>query len=359
MLAKANSLEFLLSPIYVCAASNGSIFMSSVLSLCFYSFLTWTMATATPYYVRNGPLKKIWSNFWGKRAGKLFKSREAFRCYKINTVEPRQITSLEIFNDSLTCQGLTTQQTAFTSLHLVCHDQRTVQERLSYPESCFPTWCPWRQKSMNSAITRIISINGFTLAQLHWQTSVHGGVCTYINDSIQFSLLDDLADPTFEVLWLEIRPTRLPRGISRIDVPVYHPPSAEKSAMLNYLMNCLSSIESQRPNSGILLFGDFNQLQVGNLKSSFNLKQLSTSQLEAKTPWTWFSLTSTTSTRPPASVHLLACLTTRLSNSNQRHVRNSRSRGSRVNQRSAATKSPGSPVIPETSRAVNDRCSLK
>ena len=92
MLAKANSLEFLLSPIYVCAASNGSIFISSVLSLCFYSFLTWTMATATPYYVRNGPLKKIWSNFWGKRAGKLFKSREAFRCYKINTVEPRHVS---------------------------------------------------------------------------------------------------------------------------------------------------------------------------------------------------------------------------------------------------------------------------
>ena len=34
------------------------------------------------------------------------------------------------------------------------------------------------------------------------------------------------------------------------------------------------SVESKHPNSGILLLGDFNGLNVANLKSSFNLKQI-------------------------------------------------------------------------------------
>ena len=84
--------------------------------------------------------------------------------------------------------------------------------------------------------------------------SIHGGVCTYIKDSIQFSLPVDLVDSSFEVLWIKIRPTRLQRGLGSIVIgTVYHPSSTDNSAMLSYLMNCPSSIESQHSNSGILL----------------------------------------------------------------------------------------------------------
>ena len=121
----------------------------------------------------------------------------------------------------------------------------------------------------------VLSINGFNLVRLDRKTRIHGGVCTYIKDSIQFSILDDLIDPLYEVLWIIIRPARLPRGISSIVIgTVYHPPNANDSAMLTYLMDCLSSVESKHPNSGILLLGDFNGLNVANLKSSFNLKQI-------------------------------------------------------------------------------------
>lgn len=90
---------------------------------------------------------------------------------------------------------------------------------------------------------------------------------------MQYSVLDDLANSQFEVLWIKIRPNRLPRGFSNIIVGnVYHPPSSDNAAMLNYLMNCMSSIESRYKNSGILLLGDFNKLDVANLKSSYRLK---------------------------------------------------------------------------------------
>lgn len=53
-------------------------------------------------------------------------------------------------------------------------------------------------------------------------------------------MLNDLAYSSFEVLRIKIRPISLPRGLSSIVVgTVYHPPSADNSAMLSYLMNCL------------------------------------------------------------------------------------------------------------------------
>ena len=94
---------------------------------------------------------------------------------------------------------------------------------------------------------------------------------TYIKDSIQFSLLDDLTEFLFQVLWIKIRPTRL-RSI--VVGTVYHPPRADNSAMLTYLMDSLSSAESRHSNSRIILLGDFNDLNVVKLKSSFQLKQI-------------------------------------------------------------------------------------
>lgn len=44
--------------------------------------------------------------------------------------------------------------------------------------------------------------------------------------------------------------------------------------MLNYLFNCLSSIEARFPGCGILLLGDFNKLCTSRLCNSFGLKQI-------------------------------------------------------------------------------------
>ena len=44
--------------------------------------------------------------------------------------------------------------------------------------------------------------------------------------------------------------------------------------MEDYSLKCLTSIESQHPNSGLLLVGDLNHLNEAILKSNFNLKQI-------------------------------------------------------------------------------------
>lgn len=75
--------------------------------------------------------------------------------------------------------------------------------------------------------------------------------------------MDEYFDPTFEVLWIKIRPLRLPRGFNYIIVgTVYHPLGASDSERLN----CLSPAEAQSSNSGIHLLGDFNKLNVTKIK---------------------------------------------------------------------------------------------
>lgn len=99
-------------------------------------------------------------------------------------------------------------------------------------------------------------------------------MCVYLNELIPFTILDDFTVKTdgLEVLWIKIRPTRLPGGYSDIILSlVYHRTIAMNSIMLDYLTGCWSDIESKHPNIGIIVLGELNQLN-SRLKSNFDLK---------------------------------------------------------------------------------------
>ena len=84
-----------------------------------------------------------------------------------------------------------------------------------------------------------VEIDGYHLVRRAREEIMHGGVFTFIKDTIPFSIVEDLADKSLEVLWLDIRPYRLPRGVNNIIVGViYLPPLASNSEMLVYLINC-------------------------------------------------------------------------------------------------------------------------
>ena len=103
-------------------------------------------------------------------------------------------------------------------------------------------------------------------------SQLHGGVCIWL---IPYKRLSDLEDPEFEVLWSHIRPPRLPRGTSCIIVgAIYHPPRSDDSAMLDYLITTLISLEGLYPGCGILLTGNFNHFKIQRLIAQFKIKQL-------------------------------------------------------------------------------------
>ena len=123
--------------------------------------------------------------------------------------------------------------------------------------------------------TDCINISGYNLIYKNRTSGIHGGVCTYIRNSIKFKTLNFLHHPDFEVLWVYVRPKRLPRGVPCIVIgTVYHPPSADDNSMIDYLSLSLTSIEGYYPGCGIFLTGDFNRLNVNRLLVQFKMKQL-------------------------------------------------------------------------------------
>ena len=247
----------------------------------------------------NNLAKNLWSRYRGKRAGRSTKTKEANRTYKITQVNPRpkdhskaKINSRG--HDPSNCISITTKL-QFTSvpepqarnfvpslflsnvmsLAPKIDEVSHVVQNANYDLVCITE--SWLRQHIPDSV---IAINGYNIIRRDRKEATHGGVCMYIKESIPFSVLDFSEvdeNPVFdfEVLWAKLRPTRLPRGFSSIiSGVIYHPPSAPDSKMQDYLLNCLTSIESQHPNSGILLVGDLNHLNETTLKSNFNLNQI-------------------------------------------------------------------------------------
>ena len=69
----------------------------------------------------------------------------------------------------------------------------------------------------------VVNVSGFRLVRLDRINSQHGGVCMYVRNNIQCNIVQDLLDSNFEIVWVHIRPTRLPRGIPFIIIgTLYH-----------------------------------------------------------------------------------------------------------------------------------------
>ena len=101
------------------------------------------------------------------------------------------------------------------------------------------------------------------------------GMCTYINNNLNFLELDYLSDPQFETQWFLLKPNRLPRGISSIIMAtVYHPPQNKDYLLRDHLFQSLDTALAEFPNAGIIILGDFNQFTPSSLCSSFKLKKL-------------------------------------------------------------------------------------
>ena len=108
-------------------------------------------------------------------------------------------------------------------------------------------------------------------------TNNNGGACVYIkDDNIKCRVLEELSScQDHEILWLHLRPTHLPRGVScLIAVVVYHPPGADDNSIHDHLFHSLALAESKFPNYGIIVAGDFNRLNITAIGKHFRLKQI-------------------------------------------------------------------------------------
>ena len=133
----------------------------------------------------------------------------------------------------------------------------------------------WLRESIPDSI---IHIPGYTVLRRDRIRDNHGGVCIYVQaDQLhKFKKVSHIiCCDGREILCLHICPNRLPCGYSSIIVGIiYHPPSDNDASIRDHLLSSLTKKESEFPNCGIILAGDFNRLNINYLLKHFRLKQL-------------------------------------------------------------------------------------
>ena len=101
-----------------------------------------------------------------------------------------------------------------------------------------------------------------------------------MSQQISITRFLELEDLNLECMWLWARPPRLPRPLSAIAVcVVYNPPDKsvqEQRELCDYLVSSIDTIRSKYPDCGIVVLGDFNHLNIQDLVTSHNLKQVVT-----------------------------------------------------------------------------------
>ena len=124
----------------------------------------------------------------------------------------------------------------------------------------------------------VLSIPNYNLIRHDTSVGRGGGVCPFVSNSIPYKRWTDLENPLYECLWLCLRFHRLPRKIWSIVVGVlYKPPdksAQEQRDTINYLIEFLDHARNKFPDCGIVLLGDFNNLNISDLLSSHNLSQI-------------------------------------------------------------------------------------
>ena len=117
------------------------------------------------------------------------------------------------------------------------------------------TWFP------DTIDSSYFAIPGYTIFSKPRTNRRGGGVALYLQNNIQTRNLTELTIPEeLEIVWVWVRPQRLPRPIAGLIVCViYHPPSSPHDALLrDHLSSSLDILQTKYPNSGIVILGDFN-----------------------------------------------------------------------------------------------------
>ena len=104
------------------------------------------------------------------------------------------------------------------------------------------------------------------------------GVLAYVHSSIPTIRLENIEASDKEVLWLLHTPPRISRPFSCIiTAALYFPPGKTctgERELIDHITERLDNLLIERPSAGIIITGDFNHLNPGQLCQRFSLRKL-------------------------------------------------------------------------------------
>ena len=126
-------------------------------------------------------------------------------------------------------------------------------------------------------VSESVGLAGFCCERKDRMERGGGGVACYVTETAVYDQLHDIEDDEHEVLWIRLKPKKLPRKYSCIITAcIYHPPGPDNDSLREYLITSLDTVLRRSPDCGVLLSGDFNQFNdsfYAHIMDTSNLRQ--------------------------------------------------------------------------------------
>ena len=107
-----------------------------------------------------------------------------------------------------------------------------------------------------------LTMEGLCLGRKDRNNGRGGGVACYIQNYINYKRLVDMEDAELEVIWFKIMPKKMPRKCTCILLAcIYFTQLTVFLQMRDHIITCVDTVIRSHPECGVIITGDFNQLQ--------------------------------------------------------------------------------------------------
>ena len=91
--------------------------------------------------------------------------------------------------------------------------------------------------------SKYVGLAGFCCERKDRMERGGGGVACHVTETAVYGQLHDIEDDEHEVLWIRLKPKKLPRKYSCIIIAcIYHPPGPDNGSLREYLITSLDTV---------------------------------------------------------------------------------------------------------------------
>ena len=124
----------------------------------------------------------------------------------------------------------------------------------------------------------IVAIPGYTMFAKSRLNRNGGGVAVYAKHYLNPCHLNEVIVPAnLEVVWIKLRPSRLPRSIPCIFCATIYYPQPDKAIetqLTEHILSTIDLLSTKHHDAGFVIVGDFNQLNTDPLLSDQRYRQI-------------------------------------------------------------------------------------
>ena len=115
-----------------------------------------------------------------------------------------------------------------------------------------------------------LTVQGFCLERNDRGHGRAGGVACYIRNDLMYKRLNDMEVHDLEVMWIKV----MPKLLCILVACLYYTPKTKHLKIRDHLITNIDTVLRKHPECGVIITGDFNQLQDNFMKTHYRFIQI-------------------------------------------------------------------------------------